>query len=154
QTGLAFISQWRDWQAGDSIEHRLAAYSLTNTIRDIFGFDHLQVLTSSSCKTLKLLIDGNSYILPELGSGIAQFFIALANAAIKKPSFVLIDEPELNLHPSLQRAFIRCLASFAEEGVVFATHNLGLALTQADRTYSVQRVGPGRSEVHRYEDTP
>jgi len=154
QRGQAFISQWRAWQAGDVIEHRRAARRLTDTIRDIFGYDRLEVNAANNNETLELFMDGESYMLPELGSGIAQFFMVLANAAIKKPPFVLIDEPELNLHPSLQRDFLHCLASYATEGVIFATHNLGLALAQADRTYSVQRVEHGRSEVHRYGETP
>jgi len=154
QTGLAFISQWRAWQAGDIIEHRRAARRLSDTIREIFGYDSLEVNAANNNETLELFIEGESYMLPELGSGIAQFFMVLANAAIKKPSFVLIDEPELNLHPSLQRDFLQCLASFATEGVVFATHNLGLALAQTSHIYSIQRIAHGRSHVCLYGDTP
>jgi energy-coupling factor transporter ATP-binding protein EcfA2 len=154
QTGQAFISQWRAWQAGDIIEHRRAARRLTDAVRDIFGYERLEVVPANNNETLELFIDGESFMLPELGAGIAQFFMVLANAAIKNPPFVLIDEPELNLHPSLQRAFLRCLATFTTEGVLFATHNLGLALAQADRTYSVQRLAQGRSTVHRYGETP
>ncbi len=154
QTGQAFISQWRAWQTGDVVEFRRAARRLTDTIRDIFGYGRLEVNAANNNETLELFIDGESYMLPELGSGIAQFLMVLANAATKKPPFVFIDEPELNLHPSLQRAFLKCLASYTTEGVVFATHNLGLALAQADRTYSVQRIDHGRSEIHRYGETP
>jgi ABC-type Mn2+/Zn2+ transport system ATPase subunit len=154
QTGQAFIAQWRAWRAGDLVEHRRAARRLTDTIRDIFKYDHLEVNAANNNETLELSIDDQSYLLPELGSGIAQFFIVLANAAIKKPSFVLIDEPELNLHPSLQRDFLQCLASYATEGVVFATHNLGLALVQANRVYSVRRIAHGRSQVCPYSETP
>jgi ABC-type Mn2+/Zn2+ transport system ATPase subunit len=154
QTGQAFISQWRAWQAGETIAHSLAARRLIDTIRAIFGYDRLEVTSANNNETLRLFIDDQTYLLPELGSGIAQFFMVLANAAIKKPPFVLIDEPELNLHPSLQREFLQCLASYTTEGVVFATHNLGLALAQADRTYSVQRISHGHSAVHEYGETP
>jgi ABC-type Mn2+/Zn2+ transport system ATPase subunit len=154
QTGQAFISQWRAWQAGDVKQHSRAALRLTEAVRDIFGYQSLVVNASNSGETLQLYIDGESYLLPELGAGIAQFFMVLANVAVRKPPFVLIDEPELNLHLSLQYAFLRCLAAYVTEGVVFATHNLGLALAAADTTYSVRRVSPGRSEVHAYGDTP
>jgi len=154
QTGQAFIAQWRAWQAGNVKQHSREARRLTGEIRKIFGYDSLEVNAANDNQTLQLYIDGETYMLGELGSGIAQFFMVLANTAIKNPPFVLIDEPELNLHPSLQRDFLGCLASYATEGVVFATHNLGLALAQADRTYSVQRVGHGRSEVHSYGETP
>jgi energy-coupling factor transporter ATP-binding protein EcfA2 len=154
QTGQAFIAQWRAWQAGDNKDQSRAARRLTDTIRDIFKFERLEVNAANNNETLQLYIDNETYLLPELGSGIAQFFMVLANVAVKKPPFVLIDEPELNLHPSLQRAFLRALATYATEGVVFSTHNIGLALAQADRTYSVQRIAHGRSSVTPYEETP
>jgi ABC-type cobalamin/Fe3+-siderophores transport system ATPase subunit len=153
QTGQSFIGQWRTWQAGDVAAHRDAARRMTDTIGGIFGYRRLEVNAANSNETLVLVIDDKSYLLPELGSGIAQFLMVLANAAIKNPPFILIDEPELNLHPSLQRKFLQCLASYATQGVVFATHNLGLALTQADKTYSVQRIEQGHSQVRLYEDT-
>src|SRR6266498_4421064 len=77
QTGLAFISQWRAWQAGDIIEHRRAARRLSDTIREIFGYDSLEVNAANNNETLELFIEGESYMLPELGSGIAQFFMVL-----------------------------------------------------------------------------
>jgi energy-coupling factor transporter ATP-binding protein EcfA2 len=154
QTGQAFIGQWRSWQAGPTKRHSRECHQLVEAIRDMFAFDSLVVNPSDDGQTLQLFIDGETYMLPEVGSGIAQFFMVLANAAMKRPPFVFIDEPELNLHPSLQRSFLRCLATYTTEGVVFATHNLGLALAQADRTYSVLRSGHGRSEVHGYAETP
>jgi hypothetical protein len=154
QTGESFITQWKNWRNGDTNEHRLAALKLIEKTRKIFGFQSLQVIPSADGKTLEVTIEDQSYMLPDLGSGIAQFFMVLANVAIKSPSFVLIDEPELNLHPTLQREFLQCIGSFATEGVLFATHNLGLALSQADHTYSVLRVAHGHSEVQSYDQTP
>ncbi|HZR30271.1 MAG TPA: AAA family ATPase [Terriglobales bacterium] len=78
----------------------------------------------------------------------------LLNSAIRKPSYILIDEPELNLHPSLQIDFLTTLASYAEHGVLFATHNLGLARAVSDRVYSVRRVGSEGREVRDFAGTP
>ncbi len=63
--------------------------------------------------------------------------MVLGNAAFKKPSFILIDEPEISLHPSLQLKFLNKLVGYASEGVVFATHNIGLARSVAEEIYSV-----------------
>jgi integrase len=52
---------------------------------------------------------------------------------------VLIDEPELSLHPTLQLKFLETLAGYASEGVIFATHNLGLARSVAPQIYVVRR---------------
>lgn len=89
-----------------------------------------------------------------MGSGIAQLILVLMSAAINKPEYILIDEPELNLHPSLQLDFLTSLASCAKQGVLFATHSYGLARAAADRIYSVSLKTPGESQVRPYEETP
>lgn len=67
---------------------------------------------------------------------------------------MLIDEPELNLHPSLQLDFLTTLGSYAREGVLLATHSIGLARAVAERVYSVRKVADGESELTDYESTP
>lgn len=78
--------------------------------------------------------------------------MVFANALIKKPSFILIDEPELGLHPSLQLDFLTTLGTYASEGMLFATHNIGLARAASDRLYSVTENG-GHRHVKPYEAT-
>ncbi|TMB64236.1 MAG: hypothetical protein E6J43_13770 [Chloroflexi bacterium] len=94
------------------------------------------------------------YKLPEIGSGITQFILVLANAAIQEPFLILIDEPELNLHPSLQLDFLTTLGSYASGGVLYSTHSIGLARAVADRIYSVRKISEGHSHVSIYEETP
>jgi hypothetical protein len=62
-------------------------------------------------------------------------------AASRRPPFLLIDEPESNLHPSLQVTYLSELASYATEGVIFATHSIGLARATADQIYTLRRDG-------------
>jgi energy-coupling factor transporter ATP-binding protein EcfA2 len=92
-------------------------------------------------QTLQVVVDGKPYMLDELGAGLSQFVIVFAAVAIRKPTFILIDEPELNLHPSLQLDFLTSLASYARDGVIFATHSLGLARAAAEEVVSLKREG-------------
>jgi ABC-type cobalamin/Fe3+-siderophores transport system ATPase subunit len=85
---------------------------------------------------------------------LTQFILVLATAAIKAPSYILIDEPELNLHPSLQLDFLTTLASYARCGILFATHSIGLARAASDWKYSVRQLQAGVSEVRELEGTP
>ncbi|MGA8433116.1 MAG: hypothetical protein WB729_25060 [Candidatus Sulfotelmatobacter sp.] len=55
----------------------------------------------------------------------------------------MIDEPEISLHPSLQTKFLMALAAYASEGVMFATHNIGLARSLAEDIYAVQKAEVG-----------
>lgn len=139
--GTSFISTWNQWKTGAAKAQNLAISQVTDSIRHIFEFPRLEINASEQLKTLQITIGDKPYKLPELGAGLAQFIIVLANAMIRRPSFVFIDEPELNLHPSLQIDFLTSLASYARSGIVFATHSVGLARATAERIYAFQKQG-------------
>lgn len=151
--GTSFISTWNDWKTGDTKSQNRATERVSKEIRKIFEFDQLEINASNSLKTLHILIDGKPYLLPEVGGGLAQFIIVFANAAIKAPSLILIDEPELNLHPTLQIDFMTALASFSKTGVIFSTHSIGLSRSIAERIYSFQKQGDG-TLVRAFEAVP
>lgn len=152
--GQSALTRWREFKTGTNNADSEAAHKLTNDIRRIFGFDSLEINTSADGRTLQLFVNGRSYKLHEIGSGFTQFFLTLFNAAAKRPAYILVDEPEMSLHPALQVDFLTTLGSYASEGVLFATHSIGLARATADRIHSV-RLGPGgRSEVFVLENTP
>jgi len=154
KVGQSFIAEWRKLKTGGNIEQNEAANRLTDDICRIFDFERLEINASEDNRTLKILANGRSFRLDELGAGLAQFVFALTNAAVRRPSFILIDEPEQNLHPSLQVDFLTTLASYAKVGMVFGTHSIGLARAVANRIYSLRRVGDGETEVKDYEATP
>ena len=141
--GTNFITTWNDWKTGDNKAKNKAINRVTREIRKIFDHEELEINASADLKTLNINVDGNPHLLSELGSGLAQFIMVFGNAAIKSPSFILIDEPELNLHPPLQIDFITSLTSFATEGIIFATHSIGLARAVAERIYSFQKTNSG-----------
>ena len=154
QIGQAFVKAWKTFKMGNIKQRNEAAYRLTNDIKRIFDFDDLQIDPAEGDTTLQVLVNGKSYKLPEVGSGITQFILVLANAAIKRPSWILIDEPESNLHPSLQLDFLTTLASYADQGIMFATHSIGLARAGAERVYTVQKIKQGESRVDEFETIP
>lgn len=153
KVGEAFIRNWRSFKTGPIKQHNEAAYTLTEDIKKIFEFDNLEINPSEDDRTLQIFINGKSYSLPEMGSGITQFVLVLTNAAVKQPSYILIDEPELNLHPSLQLDFLTTLCTYASKGTLFATHNIGLARASSDWIYSVHKVEEGISDVIEFEAT-
>lgn len=154
KVGQDFVRQWAEYKVGHVRNDNLAANRLTDEIRGVFGFKSLEINAAQDYATLKVSVNGRPHRLEELGSGLAQFIIALINVATRNPSYVLIDEPEISLHPRLQSDFLTALELYASEGVLFATHNLGLARARADRIYSVRKIAEGKSEVKALEATP
>ncbi len=152
--GQQFVELWKTYKTGDNKNNIKAAIRLTEDIRSIFRFNNLEINAAANNQTLQVLVDGKPYSLDELGSGLAQFIIVFGNIAAKQPSWVLIDEPELNLHASLQVDFLTTLASYTTHGILYATHSLGLARVCADRIYSFNIDQSGSSVVRDFESTP
>jgi ABC-type phosphate transport system ATPase subunit len=151
--GTSFISQWDIWKTGATKAQNSAAQNVADDIAHIFDFKRFEINAAPDKKSLQVIIDGKSYRLRELGAGLAQFIIVFGNVAIRRPGLLLIDEPELNLHPSLQIDFLTSLASYATYGVMFASHSVGLARAVSDRIYSFQKKGDAPT-VKPFEQTP
>jgi AAA15 family ATPase/GTPase len=154
QIGQSFIAQFRELKTGSSKKSNTDISRLTEDIRNVFRFQSLDIAPTADNLSLHLTVNGKPYKQHELGSGLAHFVIVLVNAALKNPKWILIDEPELNLHPALQLDFLTTLARYAEEGVWFSSHSIGLARSAALQVYSVTRVGEGDSEIRPLTGTP
>lgn len=153
QVGESFVRKWRDYKSGDIREQNQLIKAITDDIGATFELD-LEINSSPNNQTLQLFVGRQSYSLNDLGGGLTQFIVTLANVAFRRPMFVLIDEPELNLHPSLQLSFLTTLASYAEKGILFSTHSIGLARAASDRVYAVRSIKQGESEIAPVEKIP
>lgn len=153
QVGTGFINQWNQWKTGPIRKQNTAIQRVTEDVRRLMGVKTLEINASVELKTLQVVVDGKPFKLLELGAGISQLIVVLGNALIQLPSFIAIDEPETHLHPALQSEFLTTLAGYATEGILFATHSMGLARATADRCFSVQQTSAG-SIVRPFERTP
>ncbi len=152
--GEAFVSTWIAAKTGDKREQRSRTLQVESDVCRLMGFKRFETSRAASSNSLLVRIDEADYHLAEVGAGLAQLLMLLGTVALKNPSFLFIDEPELNLHPSLQIDLVSTLAGYVKGNLVFATHNLGLARATATRIYAVNQVAAGHSTVHPLEDTP
>lgn len=151
--GTDFVATWDTWKNGHNRANNRAIKDVERAIGQLFGFDSLEINPATNNEELRVFVNGQPFALHEQGAGLTQFIVTFGVAATRSPSVILIDEPELNLHPSLQVEFLTTLATFASEGVVFATHSIGLARSVADSIYSLRRHRAGTS-FRTYETTP
>lgn len=152
--GNKFIQQFQEMKAGYQPDSNEAVFQLQRDIQRIFEFDSFDINATPDGQNLQITVDGRSFRPTELGGGIAHFIIVLANVLQKNPDWIFLDEPELNLHSTLQLDFLMTVGAYASQGLMFATHSLGLARAASDITYSVVRKEQGRSQLRVLEDTP
>ncbi len=151
--GQEIITKWRQFKTGDNIKLNNLAMKLTDDIKRIFEFKTLEIDASDDVRTFKVRIDSKPYRLTDIGSGFAQFLVTFINIALAQPSYIMIDEPEQNLHPRLQIDFLITLASYVKNGVLFGTHNIGLARSCADHIYCLKKIGEGQSLLRDFNST-
>jgi predicted ATPase len=149
-TGDAFVRNWSN-AAGPGLRSRNEAVaSLNESVEAVFRLKRFELVAATDQRSLQAYIDRKPYKLSELGTGLAQFIMVMFSARLSRSAFVLIDEPETGLHPSLQIDFLTTLADTARIGSLFATHSIGLARSVADKTYTVVRTG-GHSELRDFD---
>ncbi len=90
-----------------------------NTDEGVFEF----VLTED------IPVNGHSieaeYDAADVGLGMQNLLILTANLLLLKPSVVLMDEPDVHMHPALVRDFVRILKQLSKQTQFFiTTHNI------------------------------
>lgn len=151
--GSAFTLQWSYLKNGTDTANSRIALKAERLITELLGWNSLSIDASDDKSQLHLTKNGlTRFTLAELGSGISELIVSIVTAAIKKPSWILIDEPESHLHPAMQIKFIEALEGLASHGVVFTTHSIGLARTCADSILVMQQDKRGRSYLKPFEN--
>jgi len=141
-------------------EHLLHLDAIRHDLRDALGDDDSN--RNRRCGGLLLQEEGHlsnhgtdahavaECILPKQGARAVDDF----GGAVRPSTFILIDEPELSLHPSLQLDFIDALSSYASQGVIFATHSLGLARTAAEYSYALRKENNAGAIMRPFDELP
>ena len=83
-------------------------------------------LNEDNVATLKYREYGRTFDVVYAGTGIKHFVDIFVKATLSKASMVLIDEPEMGLHPSLQRELLTHFSELAEDKKMqffIATHS-------------------------------
>jgi hypothetical protein len=141
QTSLEFVFDFRDGRASEdySVMQALSVLRKLGAVR----LEHCHLFPRSRRRTLDLV---------DASSGQQQMLCSLFGlfSELRSNSLVLIDEPELSLHPTWQMAFLERLGKILEpfDGchVIIATHSPLIVQSALIRDFEVIQLQP---EEHR-----
>jgi hypothetical protein len=155
------IAQWERPDIGDLVEHAEKFRRLLHFAQTVLEDARVQIQIPHRRDTIHVIKDGKTLPIQRLGTGVHQVIMLAAAATIIEDSAVAIEEPETNLHPSLQRKLIAYLNEQTSNQYFVTTHS-GHILEAApaavfqvslvDGVTRVRRVGSPSDRFQAVED--
>lgn len=125
---------------------------LLSFVKDILGED-VEILIPNINQEIELKIGGRHHSLSAMGTGVHEVILLGMHLIMADPSLFCIDEPELHLHPTVQRSFLKFISKNTDHIYFISTHsNSFLDFEAGDKAIYRTSLEEGRTVLQRCRD--
>lgn len=118
-------------------EKRQSFEKLRNFIADIADCPDIKIDIPHDRRTINVNMNGEVMPLEALGSGIHELFMLASRIVLSEGKVVLLEEPEVHMHPEFQRKFMIFIRDQVDSQFFITTHSSVVIDTDGAKVFGV-----------------
>jgi hypothetical protein len=150
-----FKTEYKEAAPGDHLIDELAALAyppydkqelkdrferLRRFIGEVINRPHVDIQIPHDRKTINVKTDSSVVPIEALGSGIHELFMLASRVVLNAKRTILLEEPEVHMHPELQKKFMAFIARESESQFFITTHSAHIIDTESAAVFGVRSM--------------